>query len=188
MKIASQHPALPHSEEVLLLVDVISSFRFPGGAALARQALPAARAIQRLKQRLQARGVPAIYANDNEGRWQPRYDALALRHRAQDKLAAEIARSLEPAPSDLFLLKPRHSAFLGTPLDLVLKEMGARRLVLVGLATDFCIQFTAMDAYLRGFALRVPGDCTAAVDPRHKRAALAYMRRVLKADTRRSTA
>ena len=188
MKIASQHPALPHSAEVLLLVDVISSFRFPGGAALARQVVPVARAIQRLKQALQARGVPAIYANDNEGRWRARFDALQLQHRAQDKLAAEIAQRLQPDPADLFLLKPRHSAFLGTPLDLVLKEMGAQRLVLVGMSTDFCIQFTAMDAYLRGYELRVPGDCTAAINPRHKRASLAYMRRVLKADTRRSTA
>ena len=184
MKIASQHPALPRSAEVLLLVDVISSFRFPGGTALARQALPVARAIQRLKQSLQARGVPAIYANDNEGRWRARFDALQVQHRTQDKLAAEIAQRLQPDPADLFLLKPRHSAFLGTPLDLVLKEMGAQRLVLVGLSTDFCIQFTAMDAFLRGYELRIPGDCTATLDPRHKRAALAYMRRVLKADTR----
>ncbi|MEO3714215.1 cysteine hydrolase family protein [Roseateles flavus] len=154
MKIAGQHPALPRSDEVLLLVDVISSFRFPGGAALARQALPVARAIQRLKQSLQARGVPAIHANDNEGRWHARFDALQVQHRTQDKLAAEIAQ----------------------------------RLVLVGLSTDFCIQFTAMDACLRGCALHIPGDCTATLDPRHKRASLAYMRRVLKADTRRSGA
>ncbi|HLO92853.1 MAG TPA: isochorismatase family cysteine hydrolase [Burkholderiaceae bacterium] len=188
MKIAQQQAAVPRSAEVLLLVDVVSSFRFPGGRALARQALPAARAIERLKKALQARGVPAVYANDNEGRWQPRFDALEVRQQAQDKLAAEIAACLAPGPEDLFLLKPRHSAFLGTPLDLVLKEMGARRLVLVGFSTDFCIQFTAMEAYLRGYELRIPGDCTAALSLAHKRASLAYMRRVLKADTRPSTA
>lgn len=130
----------------------------------------------------------AIHANDHEGRWQARSDALQVQLRAQDKLAAEIAQRRQPGPSDLFLLKPRHCAFLGTPLDLVLKKMGARRLVLVGLPTDICLQFTAMDAYLRGDEQRVPGDCTAALDTGHKRASLASMRRVLKADTRRSTA
>lgn len=110
---------------------------------------------------------------------------ITSQHRAQDKLAAEIAQRLQRAPAHHFLLKPRHSAFLGTPPDLALPEMGAQRLVRLGLSTDCCLQFTAMDAHLRGYALHSPGDCTATLDPRHQRASLAYMRCVLKAGTRR---
>jgi nicotinamidase-related amidase len=59
-------------------------------------------------------------------------------------------------------------------------------LVLAGLATDICIQLTAMDASLRGFKLWVPPDCTAAESPAFKRLSLAYMARVLDADLRPS--
>lgn len=184
MKFASQGGPLPVSADLLLLVDVINSFRFPGGETLAQEALPVARRIAALKKRLRAEGVPAIYANDNEGQWQADFGALLARCERLGGAAAEFARRLPPRRGDLPLLKPRHSAFLGTPLDLMLKHMRVRRIVLVGLATDLCVQFTAMDAYLRGFRLWVPADCTAAQQPRHKAEALAYMRRVLKADVR----
>lgn len=57
------------SENVLLLVDVINDFDFPKGEKLLRYARPAARRIAALKQRLRGRGIPAIYVNDNFGRW-----------------------------------------------------------------------------------------------------------------------
>lgn len=81
------------------------------------------------------------------------------------------------------MLKPRHSAFYGTPLDFLLDEIGARRLVLAGLTADSCVMFTAHDAYLRDYALWIPRDCVAAPQARHARAALEHMARVLKATT-----
>jgi nicotinamidase-related amidase len=48
---------------------------------------------------------------------------------------------------------------------------------------DTCVLATAMDAYLRDFKLHVPRDCTASVSPAGNRAALAYMKRMLGADT-----
>jgi nicotinamidase-related amidase len=61
--------------------------------------------------------------------------------------------------------------------------MGTQRLVVTGLATDLCVQFTAMDAYVRGFALWVPADCSAAEHPRRHQAALGWMARALKCHT-----
>jgi hypothetical protein len=58
-----------NSHTALLLVDVINDFEFPGGEQLLRYALPAARRIKSMKQAMQARGIPTIYANDNFGRW-----------------------------------------------------------------------------------------------------------------------
>jgi nicotinamidase-related amidase len=86
------------------------------------------------------------------------------------------------------LLKPRHSAFLGTPLELLLSQMQVRRLIIVGLAADICIQLTAMDAHLRGYRMWIPADCTAAESPAAKQAALDYMQRILRADIRPSAA
>ena len=60
------------------------------------------------------------------------------------------------------MLKPRHSAFFATPLDLLLQQMAASERVGVGLATEICVHLSARDAHLLGCRLRVPEDCTAA--------------------------
>jgi len=57
-----------------------------------------------------------------------------------------------------------------------------------GLATDKCVQLTAMDAFLREFKVWVPADCTAAESDQAKAASLAYMASILKCDTSPSAA
>lgn len=178
---------LPRSAAVLLLVDFINPLDFPGANKLATPALAAARATQRLKQRLARDGVPTLYANDNYGLWRSEFRDLLAHCQALPGASGDIARRLAPGPDDLVLLKPRHSAFFATPLDLVLTQMHAHTLVVAGLAADICVQLTAMDASLRGFKLWVPSDCTAAESEPAKKASLAYMARVLKADVRRSS-
>jgi len=68
--------------------------------------------------------------------------------------------------------------------NIILDQIGARSVVLAGLATDICVQLTAADAFLRGLKVHVPEDCTAAELPQKKAIALAYMRDILKCDTR----
>jgi nicotinamidase-related amidase len=178
---------LPRSPTVLLLVDFINPLAFSGADKIAGPALAAARATKRLKERLAREGVPAIYANDNYGVWRSDFHDILGYCAAQPGATGQMAQWLAPAEDDLVLLKPRHSAFFATPLDLVLSQMHAHTLVLVGLAADICVQISAMDATLRGYKLWVPADCTAAESDSAKKAALAYMARVLKADVRRSS-
>jgi nicotinamidase-related amidase len=98
-----------------------------------------------------------------------------------------LAELLQPANDDYFVLKPAHSGFYSTTLEVLLKHLEAHTLIITGLATNNCVQFTAGDAFLRGFRLVVPSDCVAANSPRLSREALAQMRLVLKASTPRST-
>ena len=166
----------------LLLIDFMNPFDFPGGAALARHAIGAARRTALLKTRMRARHAPVIYANDNFGRWESDFEAVVDHCASRGGASAEIARLLAPAPGDRSILKPRHSAFFGTPLEFLLDELAIDRLVLTGLAADSCIMFTAHDAYLRKYTLRIPGDCVASERDSYRRAALAYLARTLKAD------
>lgn len=178
---------LPKSQRALLLVDFITSLDFPGAEKLARPALAAARATAELKQRLHADGVVAIYANDNYGVWQSDFHSLVSTCLGLEGEAGEIAKLLYPQAHDLTILKPRHSAFFASPLELLLAEMDTRELVICGLATDMCVQLTAADAFLREFRVWVPADCTGAETEEAKATALAYMRDVLKCDVRPST-
>jgi nicotinamidase-related amidase len=183
------HARVPRSKRVLILIDFINPLDFPGGEKLAAPALRAAQATLRLRDRLDQEDVAVVYANDNYGVWQSDFHSLVAQCVGREDASGEIARLLAPRATDLTLLKPRHSAFYCSPLELVLKEMGAEELILVGVATDMCVQMTAADAFLRGgFRLWVPRDCNAAETPAAKASSLKYMETILRCDVRASTA
>lgn len=172
---------------VLLLVDFLNVMDFDTAEALAPHALKAAAKAAALKATLRRAGVPVIYANDNFGHWESDIHAVVETCRERGGAAGKLAALLAPEEGDRSVLKPRHSAFFGTPLDFLLEELEVRRLVLAGLTADSCIMFTAHDAYVRGYDLWIPGDCVAAAEPRHARASLEHMERVLKASVEPST-
>jgi nicotinamidase-related amidase len=175
------------SAVVLLLIDVINDLEFEGGDALLAQALPMAERLAALKRRARAAGIPAIYVNDNFGRWRSDLNAIIAHCRADDVRGRALVEWLAPAADDYFVLKPKHSGFFSTTLDTLLEYLRAHTLILTGLTADNCVLFTASDAYLRDFHLVVPADCVASIDPEHTRQALEHMRRVLKADLTPST-
>ena len=86
------------------------------------------------------------------------------------------------------MLKPKHSGFYSTTLELLLQALGARTLILTGVAGNICVLFTANDAYMRGYTLVIPSDCVASNTARENTSALHLMQNVLKADIRPSTA
>jgi nicotinamidase-related amidase len=179
-------PPLPPSPTVLLLVDYINPLDFPGAETLATAAVAAAKATARLRRRLRSSEAQVVYANDNYGVWRSDFHALWQRCRRLPGGPAELARALAPRKSDFTILKPRHSAFYETPLDLLLRQLRCKRLILAGLAADSCVLATAMDAYLRGYAVWAPVDCVASESEEVRDQALALMQRVLKADIRPS--
>ena len=170
----------------LLLIDVINDLEFPEGEQLLRHALPMARNILALKRRARESGIPAIYVNDNFGRWQSNFRAQ-VEHCLEDGVTGRpIAQLLAPDEDDYFVLKPKHSGFFSTTLDILLEYLRAETLILTGIAANICVLFTANDAYMRDFQLIVPGDCVASNTEEENRHALEQMKRVLKADTRPS--
>jgi nicotinamidase-related amidase len=171
------------SRVVLLLVDVINAMDFPGSERLVRSARRAAVHIARLRERAHAARVAVIYANDNFGRWRSDFRATVSNAQAEGMPGREIALRLAPGEHDYFVLKPKHSAFYGSALDLLLMYLGTERIVLAGFAGDICVQFTAQDAFLRDFELVVPRDAIASETARGNRDALAFMRDRLGAQT-----
>lgn len=170
----------------LLIIDTINDLEFPEGDQLLRHALPMARRIAALKERARQANVPVIYINDNFGRWRSDFNAQ-VRHCLQDGVRGRpLVELLRPAAEDYFVLKPKHSGFFSTTLDLLLDYLEVQALILTGLAANICVLFTANDAYMRDFQLAVPADCVASNTEEENRHALDQMRKVLKADIRPS--
>src|SRR4029453_9661268 len=171
----------------LLLIDVINDLAFPEGKALRKQALPMAKKIAALKRRAKEAGIPSIYVNDNFGRWQSDFQTL-LRHCLDEDVCGQpIATLLQPEAEDYFVLKPKHSGFYATTLELLLQALGVRTLILTGMAGNICVLFTANDAYMRGYRLLIPADCVASQTVRENTSALRLMQTVPKADIRPAT-
>jgi nicotinamidase-related amidase len=168
----------------LLLVDVINDLEFEGGDALLEPALEVAARLAALKGDARAAGVPVLYVNDNFGRWQSDFSALVEHYLGAGVRGAPIIRRLLPSPDDYHVLKPKPSGFFATPLAVLLEHLEVSELVITGLTTDHCVMLTAVDAYMHGYSLTVPHDCTAAIRRRDHDAAIEYIGRVLKADVR----
>jgi nicotinamidase-related amidase len=179
---------MARAHTALLVIDMINDFEFEGAARWIGRAVAAARAIATLKRRAAAARVPAIYVNDNFGRWRSDFRQLLAHCLEGDARGKRLAELLRPGDEDYFVLKPRHSGFHSTALPILLEQLGAQKLVLTGVAGDNCVMFTAHDAYLRGFEVAVPRDCIASQTAADNRYALAHMSKVLKADTRPSRA
>jgi nicotinamidase-related amidase len=101
----------------------------------------------------------------------------------EDCRGKQVTRLLHPEDDDYFVLKPKHSGFYATPLELLLNVLEARRVIITGVAGNNCVLYTAADAYMRNFDLAVPADCILSIDPDSNRAALDQMSETLKADT-----
>src|SRR6476646_2211833 len=170
----------------LLLIDVMNDFDFPEANQLLKHARPMARILLRLKRRAQKAGVPVIYINDNFGQWKSDF-RRTVDYCVRKGRGGDIVNWLRPDEDDYFVLKPKHSGFFSTTLATLLRYLGAKKLILTGIAGNFCVLFTANDAYMRDYDLIVPSDCTVSNTATENRQALGLMRKFLKADTRAST-
>src|SRR5205814_7068501 len=94
----------------------ISDLEFEGGDALLQHALPMARRLAAFKRQARAAGVPAIYANDNFGRWKTDFSGLVRRCTRERVRGRPVARLLAPDHDrDYFVLRPKHPAVPATP-------------------------------------------------------------------------
>lgn len=164
----------------LLLIDVINDMNFPGSEELLRRARPAAKCLARLRERARAAGVPVIYVNDNFGQWQSDFQSQIRRCVSSESAGCAVASILIPEPDDYFVLKPKHSGFYSTPLEVLLRFLGVDTLILTGFAADICLLYTANDAYMRDYAIIVAKDCVASETDAGTQGALDHIRQRLK--------
>jgi nicotinamidase-related amidase len=85
----------------------------------------------------------------------------------------QIIDELTPKSEDLFVQKHRYSGFVGTDLDLVLRSLDRRTVVLAGTSTNVCVEATAWDAFHQGYYTVYAEDACASWDMSLHDAALA---------------
>jgi nicotinamidase-related amidase len=166
----------------LLVLDMVSDFRFPDAERVLRGARRPAHAIARLKQRVRKARIPVIYVNDTAGKWESDPRAFVQRCLAPEARGRQVVELIEPdLDLDYFMFKPKHSAFFGTSLESLLEQLAIQRVILTGITSHQCVLFTAMDAYVRDYQVFVPPDCVGAGSRDETRHALFIAEHALRA-------
>jgi nicotinamidase-related amidase len=157
------------SRTALIVVDMVTAYDHPDADKL----VPSVEKVLPTIEDLIARSDLTIYVNDNFGHWRSNRDALV-----KNAVEGEYGRLVEPIKPDddsIFVVKARHSIFYQTPLEYLLNQEDAGTLVLVGQVTEQCILYSALDAYIRHFKVRVPRDAVAHIHEDLADAALRMM-------------
>jgi nicotinamidase-related amidase len=159
--------------DALVVVDVINDFEHDDGDALLASFRERLEGMTSAIGAARTSGVPVVYVNDAHGRWDADAPGL-VREVLDDARARDVVGQIAPANGDRVLLKHRYSGFDHTPLDLLVGELGATRLVLMGAATEGCVVQTAIDAREHGLKATILTDACATVDRELEEVALRY--------------
>lgn len=89
--------------------------------------------------------------------------------------ARDLVEPIVPPEDAFFIVKARHSIFYETPLEYMLRQQDASKLVLTGQVTEQCILYSALDAYIRDIEVVVPRDAVAHIHEDLAEAALRMM-------------
>jgi nicotinamidase-related amidase len=164
----------------LVVCDMLNAYDHEDAELLADNVAPMVGTVARLVADGADSGVELVYVNDNYG------DFSATRHdlvrRALGGRRPELIEPIVPPDGVAFIQKARHSAFYSTALDHLLRQREIATVVLAGQVTEQCILYTALDAYVRHFGIRVARDAVAHIDEELGAAALRMMERNMSVD------
>jgi nicotinamidase-related amidase len=163
-----------------IVIDMLNPYDHEDADALAEQARTRIEPLQELIQATRESDAELVYVNDNFGEfastWKDLVDqALNGRH-------PELVDPIKPPEGVPFVQKVRHSAFYSSALEYLLRANEIDTLILAGQVTEQCILYSALDAYVRHFNVRIPTDAVVPIDTELGDAALQMMERNMGAE------
>jgi ureidoacrylate peracid hydrolase len=167
-------------DTALIVIDMQNGFVHPEGSisALGAPSPRIADVIEENRKLIDAArhaGVPIVYTRHQfrEGYLDVPRPVLARFAGRTDILVegswdAAVCDALAPEPGDVLVDKRRYDAFLYTDMELILRALGATRLLVAGVLTNICVESTVRSAHMRDFDVFVTSDCTSAAPEFHE--------------------
>ena len=137
--------------------------------------------LRRFLDEARALGVPVVVVRIavppelSSSVWRRQFPDLGDDWLAPGSRNADYEPGFEPREGDAVVTKPRYSAFVGTPLEAVLRARDVRTVVAAGMTTDVCVGATARDAFPRDLHVVTLADCCAEMTQTRHEAALATL-------------
>jgi len=155
--------------DALIVIDMQNDFVRDTGALSVPQAGVIIPAIRKLVTVASGKGAQIFFTMD----WhEPNDIEFAMdkwpKHCVRGTKGAEIVRELAFLAGNKEILKnSQYDKFPDTGLKAMLQEKGAKRLFLAGVATEYCIKYTALGALKQGFEVFIVSDAIKPIDKRH---------------------
>lgn len=106
--------------------------------------------------------IPVIFLQERHSRTLADFgrelDGQESVHCVEDDPETQLVPALTPRPDEYHVIKRRYSAFFGTDLEILLKGLNAKTLILCGALTDVCVHYTFVDAHQHDYHVRVAAD------------------------------
>ena len=157
----------------LVIVDMVNDFCKEGGAMVLPEGMETVPPTQNLIRAFRERKLPIIFINDThrKDKYDKEFDKRSP-HCIEGTWGAQVIDELDPQPEDYQIPKRRFSGFYQTDLDLVLRELDVKTVVVTGVVTNISVRSTCHDAFFRGYQVVVPKDCVRATGPREQESSL----------------
>jgi nicotinamidase/pyrazinamidase len=156
-------PATPTEKSALIIIDMVKDnfddTRKLPITPLARETITP---LNRLCALFRKQGWPVVFSTDAFQREDFIFKGRMHPHSLAGTPGAEVIDELDRHDDDLWLPKPRFSAFFQTNLDIWLRERGVTLCAVGGISTHFCVLTTVMDAICHDFKAVLLEDCSAA--------------------------
>ncbi len=167
--------------EALLVIDMQKDFCYEDGALYVPGAEKIFEPIRRVVEAARATRMPIVFTQDWHRSDDPEFE-IWPKHCVMDTRGAEVVDEIGAREDDYYVKKRRYSAFFATDLDLLLRELGVKKLYVCGVVTNICVLHTVGDAVLRGYSVAVLKDCTKALSDYDYEYALRHMENVFRAE------
>lgn len=158
----------------ILVVDMLNDF-VTGSLACERGKAIVAATAQLLDAAREA-DVPVIFCNDAHVKDIDRELAIWGDHAIAGTPGAQVIPELGLSDSDYVVPKRRYSGFFQTDLDILLRELGVKTVVMTGLHTHMCVRHTSADAFCLGYDVVVAKDATDSFTEEDYLGGLAYLK------------
>ena len=164
----------------VLVVDMLNDF--VTGALTCDRGKAIVPATARLLDAARAAGVPVIFCNDAHIKGIDRELKLWGDHAIAGTPGAQVIPELKVSESDYIVPKRRYSGFFQTDLDILLKELGVKTVIMTGLHAHMCVRHTSADAYCLGYDVIVAKEATDSFTQEDYENGLAYLKTCYGAD------
>jgi nicotinamidase/pyrazinamidase len=167
-------------QTALVVVDVQNDFADPAGSLAVSGGLDVVAEVNRAVESATAAGAAVFYTQDWHPRDTPHFEkdgGIWPVHCVQESWGAQLHPDLvvrgtvvrkgengEDGYSAFTMRDPLTGETVPTPLASMLRERGVQRLVVLGLATDYCVRATALEGREQGWPVVVPWSAVRAVD------------------------
>ena len=168
------------NKPAILVVDMLNDFVY--GALTCERGKAIVPATAKLLNAAREKGVPVIFCNDAHIKDIDRELALWGDHAIAGTPGAEVIPELGLSERDYVVPKRRYSGFFQTDLDILLRELGVKTLVMTGLHTHMCVRHTSADAYSLGYDVVVAKEATDSFTEEDYISGLAYLKTCYGAD------